>query len=577
MSTKQAPTEGPPAWLVATLVLALFSSPSLATWLAGSIVLRTTRVKSWHLVLPACAMLGLVFWVEGTAGALLGHLSLIESALLVATRGGRLDLVGGLARMVPLGVPVGALLAAATYTPDPAELAAQRADQPPRRPPRATQRLERLHERIETHPSTALGTFYGGDLLPWRQGDLVTLPRELFELATLLIGQPGVGKSVGAQRLGYLAARLGIQLLGLDGKGDFEFGTGLVAGYLHARPGATVAAFPRQPYNLWRGEPDHLVGRLMGVWTYTPEAEFYANAAELGLRLAFGAPNMPPVSSGVELVRRLDPGWLQKAWQGFRDEQRAVQDVKPKLSDVAIRVANLVAALGPAFDGAWSVDDVDVAVLSVPTVAKPRDGDAAIRVLLGDIAQYATSRKPTGRRSLLLFDEFSALEGGRRMAINQVERNRGFHVGVILSSQSLAALGTEEERDRLLSSANAVIAFRQPLADQVAQLAGTARSYDAALTYRDGELTSTTLTQRHHAKLEPGILRALPRGFAAVISEDRSLIVRIAKTRISPALLQHARELVYPAGQTPAELPALPAPRRWWHRINPWRGRETPS
>jgi hypothetical protein len=50
-------------------------------------------------------------------------------------------------------------------------------------------------------------------------------------------------------------------------------------------------------------------------------------------------------------------------------------------------------------------------------------------LLLGDVSHYAVRRKPRQRLALVLFDEFSSLEGGRRTAINLVERARGPHVG----------------------------------------------------------------------------------------------------------------------------------------------------
>jgi hypothetical protein len=106
--------------------------------------------------------------------------------------------------------------------------------------------------------------------------------------------------------------------------------------------------------------------------------------------------------------------------------------MKGRLGDVALRASNLAAALGSSWDGDWWLDDVDVALFTVPTMANPKDGDACMRVLIAAYGQWLTTR--TDRRpSLLLFDEFSSVLGGRPLAINLVERSRSAGSGILLS------------------------------------------------------------------------------------------------------------------------------------------------
>jgi hypothetical protein len=59
----------------------------------------------------------------------------------------------------------------------------------------------------------------------------------------------------------------------IDGKGDEDFAAGIIALNLTARPDAASACSP-PPYDLWRWSPAELVGRLMGAWSFTQEAEF---------------------------------------------------------------------------------------------------------------------------------------------------------------------------------------------------------------------------------------------------------------------------------------------------------------
>ena len=69
----------------------------------------------------------------------------------------------------------------------------------------------------------------------------------------------------------------------------------------------------------------------------------------------------------------------------------------------------------PSTAAAWSYEDVDLAVLTVPTLLSKAEADAAMRVVLEDYGHYATGRKPReGEDALLVLDEFCALASGRR-------------------------------------------------------------------------------------------------------------------------------------------------------------------
>jgi hypothetical protein len=107
-----------------------------------------------------------------------------------------------------------------------------------------------------------------------------------------------------------------------------------------------------------------------------------------------------------------------------------------------LRASNLAASLGPAWDGDWWLDDVDVAIFTLPTTLENvKDSDAAMRVLIAAYAQHIASRRREARQpSMLLFDEFGSLAGGRALAINIVERARSSGAWVLLSAQSAAGL-----------------------------------------------------------------------------------------------------------------------------------------
>ena len=95
------------------------------------------------------------------------------------------------------------------------------------------------------------------------------------------------------------------------------------------------------------------------------------------------------------------------------------------LPGARLRYADFFAALAGAFDrGSWSYEDVDLAVLTVPTLLSKSEADAAMRVVLEDYGHYATGRKPReGEDAVLMLDEFSALASGVDSAINLAERS----------------------------------------------------------------------------------------------------------------------------------------------------------
>jgi hypothetical protein len=400
----------------------------------------------------------------------------------------------------------------------------------------------------------------------WQRGRLIVPPAGQLGLATLLIGAPGAGKTVCIQRLAFLAGRERRHLVVLDAKGGHDgLAHGVVAAYLAAWPDARVRLFPQEPIDIWRGSPAAVVNRLVNVWDWSPEAAYYREIATVALRLAVGQPG-PPCRSTDELLARLDAGTLAQAWSKHRAQTSLVRGLKDRLADVQLRVANLVAALGPAFDGAWSWEDCDCAVVTVPSMVASLDADACLRVLLSDVGHFTMSpdRKPPGAPSLVVVDEFSAIQGGRRAAIDLLERGRGAGTGVVLAAQSSVALGDEDERARLLAAASAVIAFRSPQPAELAALAGSERVAEAAWQSEDGELTGRqTITMRARGRVDQDELRSAPSGVATIIAAGRKVRARIIRTAIAQDVRSRAAELV--AGEPPAllaeqPLAALPEP-----------------
>ena len=285
----------------------------------------------------------------------------------------------------------------------------------------------------------------------------------------------------------------------------------------------------------------------------------------LGLRLALTAPG-PPVRSTAELVTRLDPSWLERAWQGHTGTLSLIRGpMKTRLGDIVLRASNLAASLGPAWDGDWWLDDVDLALFTLPTLENVKDSDACMRVLLAAYGQYLI-RRAERRPSLLLFDEFSALQGGRPLAINLVERSRSAGSGVLLSAQSAAGLGDDTDRERLIAAANAVILFRSPMPAELAALAGSERVAEAAFQLDGNDVTGrSTVTMRARSRVDADRVRNAPTGVAEIIASGRVERARIIRPVVPDAARERARGLTELCAPAPARAVAsreLPDPAR---------------
>jgi single-strand DNA-binding protein len=273
----------------------------------------------------------------------------------------------------------------------------------------------------------------------------VVSPAQLRGKAMAVVGAPGAGKTITLLRLAYLAGLLGRKVCFVCCKGtDPSPVPALIAAYRLGNPSARIGCWPTTAVDMWRGSPVQVASRLLAVEQFTEP--FYQRVASAGLRLALTAPDMPPVDGSDELLRRLDVDELAALWEGRPLQLKDIEAIGDHLPGARLRYADFFAALGGAFDrGHWSYEDVDLAVLTVPTLLSKSEADAAMRVVLEDYGHYATGRKPRqGEDALLILDEFSALASGDS-AINLAERVRDVGVQVVVAAQSVEGLGDHRQ------------------------------------------------------------------------------------------------------------------------------------
>jgi hypothetical protein len=566
----------PSGYLLAALALLVLAPVALAAWVLATAAVRL-GARRW--VLAICGLVpGIVALV--LLGPRIGTQASLAAGQVFGTAGTAAvpswSLLGPLAAWfgrwtlltAPLGVPAGMVAAAipprTSAVPAP-EWEAREQRQRLRSETRTRKRAAKRADREGADPrSNALAVSLGGMVASWRVGDLVVPPPGQLGLAWLLIGAPGAGKTTAQYRIGYLAGLERRHLVVIDAKGGHDgLAEGMVAAYRAAWPEARVRLFPQERLDIWRGDPQAVVNRLVEVWDWTAESSWYREVVMAALRMAIGQPG-PPCRSGRELVRRLDPAALQRAWEHDPEILALARnmDKKGQLADVHVRVMNLVASLTGALDGEVSFEDADCWVVTVPAMVASRDADSALRVLLSDYGHFTMARK--GRRpSLLIVDEFSAIAGGRRSAIDLLERGRGAGAGVILAAQSAVALGSEEERARLLAAASAILLFRTPQPAELAALAGTERVAEGAYSFQDlgsSDIDRVTVTTRARARVDQDAVRQLGTGEAELIIRGLAERIRIIRTQVPPTV---ARGLTGPrpsgvlAGNpAPSQVPA---------------------
>ena len=577
------PSGGPPARgeLAMGVALALFllSPITLFAWAAGQGLLRVTGLRWWKLALASLAALALAVMAQGGPGPALAHHFSGYTAWLRQFGAPviHLPLPGAfLVPQLPLAVPTGLLAAALNLAGrpkqaiDPAEVKRTQREAATRM---AAALRRAAHVRDDHWHVPALGVQIDGDLGWADKRGLVTVPRSMQGRSRLLVGTSGMGKTEDAQREAFIAARQGRKFFIIDGKGtDPGFVERALAGYLWGHPHARVGIWPELPMDGWRGSTAAIHNRLLAMLAWTEP--YYKDIASLLLRLALNAPGEDgPVRSSQQLMARLDPEALAHRYEHDPDRLREARSLCGREQARAVqgaisRLANFFAAVQGGFDAAeqgWSFDDIDFGYFRAPYLAGREDADACCRLLLEDFAHYATLRKPRkGEDATLVFDEFSAIAGGRETAIQLTERVRDAGCAVYLSAQSADGLGDERQQARLVGACSGgLLLHAMPNPHGLLAAAGMVKVVEQ--TWRldpDGPTGNSSARIGERPKIDPGSVQQGREGEAWFIARGRYEHLMVARTQISDGYLARARAIVALARSwRPTE--ALPGARAW--------------
>jgi hypothetical protein len=560
------------------IALFLLSPVTLLAWAAGQALLRVTGLRWWKLALASLAALAAVVAHQGGPAAALAHhfsgyagwLRQIGAPVIHLPTPGAF-----LWPQLPLAVPVGLLAAALNLAGrrqaiDPAEVKRTQRE--------AQRRMESAVRRAATARDdhfgpVALGVKIDGDLDWADRRDLVVVPRLMQARSRLIVGTSGTGKTTDIEREAFRAARDGRKFFLIDGKGtDPGFVERALAGYLWGNPYARFALWPELPMDGWRGSAAAIHNRLVAMLGWSEP--YYKDVASLLLRLALQAPGEDgPVRSSSQLMTRMDPELLVRLYEHDPDRRREAESLVGRDQARAVkgaigRFANFFAAVQGGFDageGGCSFEDVDFAYFRAPYLAGREDADACMRLLLEDFAHYATLRKPRrGEDATLVFDEFSAIAGGREAAIQLVERVRDAGCALYLSAQSADGLGDERQQARLVGACSGgLLLHAMPDPESLLRAAGVVKVVEQ--TWRldsQGPTGNSSARIGERPRIEPGAVQQAREGEAWYIARGRYEHLMVARTRISDGYRARAHAIVALARSLrPAEV--MPGARTW--------------
>jgi hypothetical protein len=206
-------------------------------------------------------------------------------------------------------------------------------------------------------------------------------------------------------------------------------------------------------------------------------------------------------------------------------------------------------------DGYWGFEDVDLAVLTIPTIASRADADAAVRLVLEDLGHFATHRKArTGDDVLVVLDEFSAVQGGTEQAIHLAERLRDVGVPVVFGAQSPEGLGDERQQWRLLHTIGGGLVLHQlPDPDRLIELAGTIRVPEQAWQLDPwGPAGQARVHMTDRPRVDPNQVRQLHPGEAFLVHGGRAVKLSVLQAP-TPAQMQEEASALRAAAMTAAE------------------------
>ncbi len=453
---------------------------------------------------------------------------------------------------LPASIPIGLLLAAVVIawtqrdrTIDPGS-DKQRAVRTSNARRRARRTVAKTPETIRG--KAVLGPSMGGDLpREWLGrrpfgGEFVVVDESNLARHVVVLGQPGLGKTVTLMQLAHLATKVyGWRVYFLDGKGDPQTQLEFTATMLNAGiPTEQIGAFPSEAFDGWRtsGMLDdgfaQLLNRLLSVVKFTEP--YYEDAARAFVSQALMLEGSLPESSGDFLER------LESLIKASAVEQRR------EAMGTLLRYQAFFDSFRGKLDGSWTFADKRAAYVLLEGLEKGDEAPRLAAYLFECFKHFAARGKNPHERVLLIVDEFPALQKHADVA-GLIERLRSFGCSVALTAQSYEGLG--DDKERIISAARSVIAHSSPNAEEIVRLAGTHEAYAMThqVDYQVGPTGLGSARSEQRFRVDPNLLGSLHEGEAFVISQRRAQLVRVTRRSTPKVARLQATELLRPKVQ----------------------------
>lgn len=359
---------------------------------------------------------------------------------------------------------------------------------------------------------------------------------------SVIVGQPGSGKTVTVMQLAYLAAKVyGWRVFFLDGKGDVSTQREFLATMLHAGLNESeVGAFPAEPFDGWRSTGmlndgfTQLLNRLLGVVQFTEP--YYEDATRAFVGQALMLEGSLPESSD-EFLERLECLIKTSAVEQRREAMGTL-----------LRYRAFFDSFRGKLDGSWAFEDKRAAYVLLEGAAQPKEAGRLAAYLFESFRQFAALAKSPSDRVLLIVDEFPAVQEDADVA-GLIERLRSFGCSVALTAQSYDGLGSA--KSRIIQAARSVIVHSCPGAEEIVRLAGTYQSYavTSQVDHHSGPTGRGSATPEQRFRVDPNLLGSLHDGEAFLIAQRRAHLFRVAKRAVPEQMHRRADEILRPKAQ----------------------------
>lgn len=410
--------------------------------------------------------------------------------------------------------------------------------------------LASLAKKTKTHPPGVIRLGYEAETgRPFDLGD------EVFRHVTC-IGAPGSGKTETIKRLADGALAFGMNVFVIDAKGVGGLRPDLET--LAARHGTIFRAFQRNDpaswtYDVCRGLPEDVANKILGAFSFGPEAQIYKNIAQEVLPMIVSGLNNLHEPITLRTIRQhLDPAQLAALGNQVHDEiladdlaLLAARSADKKL--YADALAGMSSRLGALLQGAFgrllvpsgNVLDIEAATgpaggmtyIALPATGASEDVALMARVLTQDLKRVVEIRLHTGilTPTLLIFDEFAAL-GEAEQLNDLLLQAREAKLACVISTQILP-LAPALKKSLLMAKVLIVHQTPDPEdANILAAALGTEKELNVTEQTSEDGLTGTGSVKEVEAfRWHPNIIKSLPTGQAVVRSINYDALVKIER------------------------------------------------